>query len=45
MVMVSEKLYPNREYFMENAGVRYLRSSCWRIRNRTSKISDTKTSA
>ena len=26
-----------REYFMESAGVRYLRTSCWRIRNRTSE--------
>ena len=25
-----------REYFMESAGVRYVRTSCWRIRNRTS---------
>ena len=37
----------NREYFTERAGVRYLRTSCWRIRNRTSErseISDTKSS-
>ena len=27
----------HREYFMESAGVRYLRTSCWRIRNRTSE--------
>ena len=25
------------EYSMESAGVRYLRTSCWRIRNRTSE--------
>ena len=31
-----------REYFIESAGVRYLRTSCGRIRNRTSKISDRK---
>ena len=30
----------NREYFMESAGVRYLRTSCWRIRNRTSERSE-----
>ena len=30
---------------MESAGVRYLRTSCWRIRNRTSEISDTKTTS
>ena len=29
-----------REYFMESAGVRYLRTSCWRIRNRTSGRSE-----
>ena len=29
-----------REYFMESTGVRYLRTSCWRIRNRTSKRSE-----
>ena len=29
-----------REYFMESAGVRYLRTSCWRIRNRTSERSE-----
>ena len=29
-----------REYFMESAGVRYLRRSCWRIRNRTSERSE-----
>ena len=40
-----------RDYFMESAGVRYVRTSCWRIRNRTSersetsKISDTKTTS
>ena len=37
----------NREYFTERAGVRYLRTSFWRIRNRTSErseISDTKSS-
>ena len=27
------------EYFMESAGVRYLRTSCWCIRNRTSERS------
>ena len=26
-----------REYFMESAGVRYLHTSCWRIRNRKSE--------
>ena len=30
----------NREYFMESVGVRYLRTSCWRIRNRTSERSE-----
>ena len=30
----------NRKYFMESAGVRYLRTSCWRIRNRTSERSE-----
>ena len=30
----------NREYFIESAGVRYLRTSCWRIRNRTSERSE-----
>ena len=30
----------HREYFMESAGVRYLRKSCWRIRNRTSERSE-----
>ena len=30
----------HREYFMESAGVRYLRTSCWRIRNRTSERSE-----
>ena len=30
----------HREYFMESAGVRYLRTSCWRIRNRTSECSE-----
>ena len=29
-----------REYFMESAGVRYLRTSRWRIRNRTSECSE-----
>ena len=29
-----------REYFMESAGIRYLRTSCWRIRNRTSERSE-----
>ena len=29
-----------RQYFMESAGVRYLRTSCWRIRNRKSKYSE-----
>ena len=29
-----------REYFMESAGVRYLRTNCWRIRNRTSERSE-----
>ena len=29
-----------REYFMESAGVRYLRTSYWRIRNRTSERSE-----
>ena len=32
-----------REYFKESAGVRYLHTSCFCIRNRTSEISDTKT--
>ena len=32
------KFSVNREYFMESAGVRYLHTSCWRIRNRTSEI-------
>ena len=30
----------DRECFMESAGVRYLRTSCWRIRNRTSERSE-----
>ena len=30
----------NRKYLMESAGVRYLRTSCWRIRNRTSERSE-----
>ena len=30
----------HREYFMESAGVRYLRASGWRIRNRTSERSE-----
>ena len=38
------KFSVNREYFMESAGVRYLHTSCWRIRNLTRSISDTKTS-
>ena len=29
-----------REYFMESAGVRYLRTSYWRIRNRTIERSE-----
>ena len=29
-----------REYVMESAGVRYLRTSCWRIRDRTSERSE-----
>ena len=29
-----------REYFMESAGVWYLRTSCWRIRNGTSERSE-----
>ena len=29
-----------REYFMESAAVRYLRTSCWRIKNRTSERSE-----
>ena len=29
-----------REYFMESAGVRYLRTNCWSIRNRTSELSE-----
>ena len=29
-----------REYFMESAGVRYLRTSCWRFTNRTSERSE-----
>ena len=29
-----------REYFMESAGVRYLRTSCWCVRNRTSERSE-----
>ena len=29
-----------REYFMETAGVRCVRTSCWRIRNRTSERSE-----
>ena len=29
-----------REYFMKSAGVRYLRTSCWRIRNRASERSE-----
>ena len=29
----------HREYFMESAGVRYLRTSCWHIRNRSSEHS------
>ena len=33
-------LHVHREYFMESAGVRYLRTSCWRIRNRTSERSE-----
>ena len=32
--------YVHTEYFMESAGVRYLRSSCWRISNRTSERSE-----
>ena len=28
-----------RDYLTESAGVRYLRTSCWRFRNRTSEIS------
>ena len=35
-----EEIYVYREYFMESAGVRYLRTSCWRIRNRTSERSE-----
>ena len=35
----------DREYFMESAGVRYLHTSCFCIRNRTSEISDTKTTS
>ena len=31
--------HTHREYFMESAGVRYLRTSCWRIRNRMSERS------
>ena len=34
---VIQRIY--REYFMESAGLRYLRTSCWRIRNRTSERS------
>ena len=32
----------HREYFMESAGARYLPTSCWRIRNRTSERSERK---
>ena len=34
------KYCKNREYFTESAGVRYLRTSFWRIRNRTSERSE-----
>ena len=30
----------HREYFMESAGVRYLRTSCWHNRNQTSECSN-----
>ena len=33
---VSIQISIDREYFMENAGARYLPTSCRRIRNRTS---------
>ena len=35
-----EEIYLHREYFMESVGVRYLRTSCWRIRIRTSERSE-----
>ena len=39
-----DRLYSPIEYFMESAGVRYFRTSCWHTsRNRKSEISDTKT--
>ena len=31
---------PYLEYFMESAGIQYLRTSCWRIRNHTSEGSE-----
>ena len=38
ILSMHNKVY--REYFMESAGVRYLRTSCWRIRNQTSERSE-----
>ena len=39
-IAICNNLLCIREYFMESAGVRYLRTSCWRIRNRTSERSE-----
>ena len=36
----SRHYYKYRKYFMESACVRYLHTSCWRIRNRTSERSE-----
>ena len=40
IIIKLKKIRINREYFMESAGVRYLRTSYWRIRNRTSERSE-----
>ena len=37
---VTDRHFMYIEYFMESAGVRYLHTSCWYIRNRTSEHSE-----
>ena len=39
-MLITRLICIHGEYFMESAGVRYLRTSCWRIRNRTSERSE-----
>ena len=38
--VITKTEYNYTDYFMESARVRYLRTSCWRIRKRTSERSE-----